>query len=449
MEIKKIRTTSINDKKDTVVSKIDKVDIGKDAEMQVLNIFPDVKYQKANYFAGAVTDAAAETLCEMPEINRKEILEAYFGKDGIGYNAIRTHIDSCDFSSEQYEASSDPDDVDLENFSIEYDLKYRIPIIKEIYEISGKDIPVLLSPWSPPAFTKTNAERSHGGVLKKEFYGYWAKYIARYIYEYRKLGINVKALTIQNEPNAAQTWDSCLFTAEEEKDFLDNYLYPELSKNGLLDVHLYIWDHNKERALERAEITIDEQNIDKIEGLAFHWYTGDHFDVLRILKERYPDLQLTLSEFCVEYSRFDDNQLQHANMYAHELIGNYNAGMNNFIDWNICLNEEGGPNHVKNFCSAPVMYDRQSKKVNYNLTFDYISHFSKYIESGATVLGSSSYSKDLEQLALLNPNGEIILIVLNQADADHDIVVRIKDYENFSTTIECNSITTFVIEQLI
>lgn len=446
MEITKIRTTFINDKKDTVVSKINKSDIGKDAEMQVLNIFPDVRYQNANYFAGAITDAAAETLCEMSAEDREEVLQAYFGETGIGYNAIRTHIDSCDFSSEQYEASSDPKDTNLENFSIEYDLKYRIPIIKQIYEISGNDIPVLLSPWSPPAFTKSNAERSHGGVLIKEYYEYWAKYIVRYILEYKKLDINVKALTIQNEPNVAQTWDSCLFSAEEEKDFLDNYLYPELEKNNLQNIHVYIWDHNKERALERAEITIDEQNIDKIAGLAFHWYTGDHFDVLRILKEKYPKLQLTLSEFCVEYSRFDDNQLQHANMYAHELIGNYNAGMNNFIDWNICLNEEGGPNHVENFCSAPVMYDRKSKQINYNLTFDYISHFSKYIESGAKVLGSSSYSQDLEQLALMNPNGEIILIVLNQADADHEIVVRVKGYDNFNTTIECNSINTFVIK---
>ncbi|AVM42142.1 hypothetical protein C5Q98_02350 [Fastidiosipila sanguinis] len=108
----------------------------------------------------------------MSEKDREEVLQAYFGKDGIGYNAIRTHIDSCDFSSEQYEASSDPEDIDLENFSIEYDLRYRIPIIKQIYEISGKDIPVLLSPWSPPAFTKSNAERSHGGVLIKKYYGY-------------------------------------------------------------------------------------------------------------------------------------------------------------------------------------------------------------------------------------------------------------------------------------
>lgn len=146
------------------------------------------------------------------------------------------------------------------------------------------------------------------------------------------------------------------------------------------DIQIYIWDHNKERMVDRACKVIDDSTADMVSGIAFHWYSGDHFDAVRIVSELFPDKHLVFSEGCIEYSRFDTNQLRNAQMYGHDMIGNFAAGMDGFIDWNICLNEHGGPNYVGNYCEAPIICDTENKVLYDKLSFHYISHFSSYIQ---------------------------------------------------------------------
>ena len=171
---------------------------------------------------------------------------------------------------------------------------------------------------------------------------------------------------MQNEPNATQTWDSCLFTGSEEQEYVCNYLRAALDQEGHNDVKINVWDHNKERVLDRAlESLSTEEAEKKIDGIAFHWYTGDHFEALAEVRNRFPEKELIFTEGCVEYSRFaSDNQVAHAEMYAHDILGNFNAGMNAYLDWNIYLDELGGPNHVKNYCDAPVMCDTKNDTID-------------------------------------------------------------------------------------
>lgn len=416
-------------------------------ELNLINLYPQMKYQEIQGFGGAITEAVGITLEEMGSENARQIMEAYFGKkSGNRYNLIRTPIDGCDFSVRTYESMSNPEDCDMESFTMERQERYIIPYIKMAYAAAGEKLPVMLSPWSPPAFMKTNESRRDGGRLKKEYYPFWSRYICRYLKEYQKHGIEVTSLSVQNEPNATQVWDSCLFTAEEEKEFLSTHLKPLLEKEGFGDVGIYIWDHNKERLFERACEEIDDETDNQIEGLAFHWYSGDHFDALRLVREKYPDKKLVFSEGCIEYSRFDKNQLKNAQMYGHDMIGNLKAGMNGFYDWNIVLNENGGPNYAGNFCESPIMCDRKERTWDYKLSYYYIQHFSRYIHPGARQIALTCYTDKLEAAAFENPGGELAVVLLNRTDGCQEGIIRLEE-RLLKLKINPNSIGTLLINR--
>ena len=413
-------------------------------ETHVVNLYPDAAYQTIDTFGGAITESVGVTLQKMTAEQREQIFNAYFGKDGIGYRAIRAPIDSCDFSLKSYSAVERPDDTELSTFALKHDEKNIIPYILAAYRTAGASLPVMLSPWSPPAFMKTNQSR-YGGRLKREFYPLWANYICRYIREYRMRGIHVKMLSIQNEPNAEQKWDSCLFPASEERDFLKDALVPALDKAGLNDIELYIWDHNKERIYERAREVITPETDPMIHGIAFHWYSGDHFDALRLVHEKYPGKKLLFSEGCIEYSRHSANrQLENAQIYAHDMIGNLNAGMNTFFDWNLVLDEMGGPNHAGNYCEAPIIYDTKSQMVKKNLSFYYIRHFSKHILPGAQRIATTCYSDQLEVTAFRNSNQTLAAVLLNRSSKNLPAVLRLHN-QLLKISVKRRSLCTITI----
>jgi len=396
-------------------------------ENQAVNVHPDFTYQTFEGFGGALTEAAAVTFAQMPPRLQKEALRACYGKEGLGYTVARMHIDSCDFCTDNYAAMEEDGDVWGSGFSMRRDEQAILPLYRAVTETLGRPAPVMLSPWSPPAFMKTNGEKNHGGKLKPEYYGKWAQYLCRYIVEYRARGVDVRILSIQNEPAAVQTWDSCIYTAQEEKVFLRDHLYPAMQEHGLADVEIYIWDHNKERALERAQAILDAQTGPMVAGVAIHWYSGDHFDALRMIRERYPALKLLFSEGAVEYRHHAVNDhLANARQYAHDLIGNLNAGLQCFLDWNILLDETGGPNHVSNFCDAPLMYDRGEKTLTKVLTYAYIAHFSRAIVPGSVRLGSSKFTEEIDATAFRRPDGRIAVVLLNRTAKAMKVWIRMQ-----------------------
>ena len=242
----------------------------KPIEMNVVNVYMDKKYQKIEGFGGALTEAAGYALSQMDNKYQKEILEAYYGKNGIGYTLGRVSMDSCDFALGNYCADDDPLDEKFTKFSLERDQKYVEPILKKINEIAQQQVQLLLSPWSPPAYMKTTKVRNGGGKLRKEYYQRYADYIAKYITEYHNRGFLITQMTIQNEPFAVQLWDSCEYSPMEEKDFLQNYLFPTLKEKGLEHIKIYIWDHNKERVYERTRELMDKDTAKMITGVAYH-----------------------------------------------------------------------------------------------------------------------------------------------------------------------------------
>lgn len=414
-------------------------------EKQAVNLHPEEVFQVFEGFGGAFTDSAGYVYAQMEDKDKKRMLTDYFSADRMNYRLGRVPLDSCDFSVNQYEAMADENDRKFQSFSLERTKEYILPFLKDAQKHMGKPVELMVTPWSPPAFMKTNGERSHGGKLKKGYEAYWADYICTYIKKLREEGFTVSRMSIQNEPAAVQTWDSCIFSAEEERDFLKDYLYPALLKNGLGNMEVFIWDHNKERLYERACTIITEETSHMVAGLAFHWYSGDHFEALELVRRRFPDKKLILSEACIEYSIYGNgSSLVNAQKYAHDIIGNLNAGMHAFYDWNLILDKDGGPNHAQNLCDAPYLYDREKKELTERNTLAYIWHFSHFIQPGAVRIGFSKYTSVLDVTAFRNPDGTIVGVVLNISGEKMPVYLRLNG-QTAELSIRPESIGTFII----
>jgi glucosylceramidase len=265
-------------------------------------IDPAHSFQTMVGIGGAITDASAETLAKLPTRARQEFLRAYFDPaQGIGYNLLRTNINSCDFSSGSYTYVKENDQA-LQSFSIAHDEQYKIPLIKEAFNTSGGKMILYVSPWSPPAWMKDNGKMLQGGKLLPQFRDSWANYYVKFIKAYEAKGIPVWGLSVQNEPMAKQTWESCIYTGEEERDFIKNHLGPTLHKNGLGDKKLIAWDHNRDLIYQRASTVLNDPEAAKyVWGIGFHWYetwTGSdmQFDNLRRVHETFPDKNLIFTE---------------------------------------------------------------------------------------------------------------------------------------------------------
>ena len=418
---------------------------GNDVEKEIVNLYPQMRYQTIEGFGGAITDSAGAVYAQMNREQQAALMRACFGPDDLRYRLIRVPMDSCDFSVEMYEAMSDPTDRALESFSFAGTEKYILPMLEDARRASSMELELMLSPWSPPAFMKTNGARKNGGKLKPEYRDFWADYLCRYIKEFRDRGFRIQRISVQNEPKATQTWDSCVFTPEEERQFLRDHLYPSMKRNGMDDIELFICDHNKERAFDRMIEVMDDSVQTLVAGVAFHWYSGDHFEALQLIHDAAPDLKLISSESCIERCFFGkERQLDNAMRMAHEIIGDLNHGMTAFYDWNLLLDEAGGPNHVGNYCDAAFLFDRKKQELISLPYRDVYWHFSHFIHQGARRIGMTRYTEKLDVTAAENPDGTIAAVLLNREEDSRRVILRMRD-QIAELVLPPESMTTAVI----
>ncbi|MES2823264.1 MAG: glycoside hydrolase family 30 protein [Pseudomonadota bacterium] len=386
---------------------------------------PNSRFQKILGIGGAITDSSAEVFASLTPTKQEEFLQAYYGKDnGIGYSLARTTIHSSDFSSGSYTYVTEGD-KELTTFSIDHDREFRIPLIKKAIAAAGGKLTLYASPWSAPAFMKTTNHMLQGGKLLPEYNNAWATYFTKFIKAYEKEGMPIWGITVQNEPMAKQTWESMIYTAEEERDFLKNHLGPIMHKEGLKDKKIIVWDHNRDLINNRANTIFDDPEAAKYAwGIGYHWYEtwtgGDPmFKNVGDVYQSYPDKHILLTEAAIE--KFNPERYQYwpnGEKYGNSMINDFNSGSVGWTDWNILLDDKGGPNHVGNFCYAAIHADSKTGNLIYTPTYYYIGHFSKFIRPNAQRVSSTSSRSALLTTSFLNEDNKMATIVMNQSDKE-------------------------------
>ena len=407
-----------------------------------LTLKPEEAFQKFYGFGGALTESSAYVLSKLPEKIRKQAIDAYYNpKTGNAYRFARLHMNSCDFSLDNWACLPEKDES-LKSFSMERTDKYISPLAVDVQKTArneGSDVQFLLSPWSPPLWMKDNGDMNHGGHLLSCYRELWAQYFVTFIKKMAERDIKISFVTIQNEPAAVQTWDSCEYSAKEEGEFAALFLGPALEKAGLGHIKIYIWDHNRDLALERLEESLKVPGTEKyVAGLAFHWYSGDQYDNIKEIARRYPDIDLIFTEGCIEGGPRNGAWFS-GERYAHNIINDLKSGCTKWIDWNIVLDMKGGPNHVGNYCDAPILADEKTGQLHFQSSFYYIGHFSRFIKAGAVRLSAELFSwmtpatvsghltDEAETLAFKNPDGTIVLVVTNRTEADFVFEFKIEE----------------------
>ena len=425
-----------------------------------LTLKPEETHQTFYGFGGALTESSGYVLSRLPEQVRKQAIEAYYSPStGNSYRFARLHMNSCDFSLDNWACVPEKDET-LKSFSMERTDKYISPLARDVQKAvlnEGSSVQFLLTPWSPPSWMKDNGDMNHGGHLLDCYRELWAQYFVTFIKKMAERDIKISFVTIQNEPAAVQTWDSCEWSATEEGEFAAKYLGPALEKAGLGDVKIYIWDHNRDLALERLEESLKVDGADKyVAGLAFHWYSGDQYNNIKTIAEKYPDIDLIFTEGCIEGGPRNGAWFT-GERYAHNIINDLKSGATKWIDWNIVLDMKGGPNHVGNYCDAPILADETDGSLHFQSSYYYIGHFSRFIKPGAVRVGaevtsamipatvSGHLTDEVETVAFRNPNGKIALIITNTTEAD--LIYEFKGTETTPLYLKCppRAIQTWIL----
>jgi glucosylceramidase len=393
-----------------------------------IDVFVDTTkhFQEVFGFGGAVTDAVAEVHATLAPSAQQAFLTAYFDpRAGLGYSVLRTTIHSSDFGSRSYTYVRDGDTA-LASFSIAPDLKLRVPLLRAALAAGrahGTDVRVFASPWSAPAWMKSNGSMVGGGALLPAYRDTWARYVVKFVQAYESAGVPLWGLSVQNEPMAKQTWESMVFTAEDETRYLADHLGPALRAAGLGSRKIIVWDHNRDLLPQRAaHILSDPKARPYVWGVGYHWYEtwagGEpmHANVAAV-HEAWPDVNLLMTEGCIE--KFDAARLQdwaNGERYASQMIADLNAGACGWVDWNMLLDSRGGPNHKDNFCFAPLHAGSDGQLV-FTPIYTAIGHFSRYIRPRAHRVSAATSRSTLAATAFRNADGTLAVVVMNRSDA--------------------------------
>lgn len=441
-----------------------------------ISLEPKKKFQTITGFGGAFTESSAYLLKNLSEPKRKEILEAYFSEEGANYSLTRTHMNSCDFSLDHYSYAAVENDTALEHFSIAPDKDDVIPMILQAKGVSKEGFKIVASPWTAPPWMKTNNDW-YGGRLKQEFYSTWAKFFSKYISAYQKEGIDIWGLTVENEPLGNDShWESMHYSPEEMADFVKYHLGPQLEEDKL-ETNVLIYDQNRgEELKEWADVMLTDKELSPfIYGTAVHWYTSTNDwmpSSLNYTHELAPEKHIIHTEGCVdseiphwkeddwywkkeatdwgfdwapEHQRKDHPKYVPVYRYARDIIGCLNSWVEGWIDWNMVLDEKGGPNLAKNWCIAPVLVDLSKDEVYYTPLYYTMKHFSKFIRPGAKRIDFKLSNKNLMCTAVENEDGSIVVVLLNRTDKN-----EVVDLELNSTTatieIDAAALQTIVIQ---
>jgi len=445
----------------------------KSSDSITLSIDPELQFQEMLGFGGAFTEAAAYMFSQMTEANKNAIIKAYFGDkvdatganlvdgasgdaiklDSIKYSVGRVPIHSCDFSLESYSFDDNIADFDINYFNISRNFQWLIPMLKQSLDASDNDIRLFASPWSPPAWMKSNDQMT-GSDLPcfkdgDEYLESWALYLSKFLTAHKEQGIDFWAITVQNEPEFDAPWEACMYTPEQERDFIINHLGPRMAQDHP-DLQIMIYDHNKDDIVTWAETILSSPEAAKyVDGVAFHWYSGFQFDQLDTTHDMFPDTFLLASE-ATHCPGVALGNWSRGEVYGFDIIGDMNSWSAGWVDWNLVLDMEGGPNHLNNYCDAAIVVDVEDQIVYVQPMFYYLGHLARFVPAGSVRIGnkmSDTLGDTVSSAAFLTPSKEIVVVAMNQNDDDVEIVLQ-DDVQGLAApyTLPAHGIATFVYD---
>jgi len=440
-----------------------------------ITLKPTEKYQQITGFGGSFTEASAYLLNQLSKENRAKVLEAYFGESGARYSLTRTHMNSSDFSLGNYSFAPVEGDLELEHFSIDEDRDDILPMIKEAMAISKDGFKLIASPWTAPIWMKDNKDW-RGGKLLPEYYDTWALFFSKYVDAYKAEGVDIWGFTVENEPLGNDSnWESMHYTPEEMNEFVKNNLGPRLRDDGH-DVKLLGFDQNRDEELKKWVDVMygDPEAAQYFDGTAVHWYasTYEYFpEALQYAYNKAPGKHLINTEACVdaEIPHWQDDAWywskeatdwgwdwapdgqKHLHpkyvpvfRYARDIIGCLNNQVDGWVDWNMVLDRQGGPNWAKNWCVAPVIVDPQQDEVYLTPLYYTLAHFSRFIRPGAVRIGFDLQDKSIMATAAQNPDGNIAVVIFNPEETEKTIQLTLDD-RNVAFNISAKAIQTVII----
>jgi glucosylceramidase len=465
--------TSKNGHKLTPITSFNKLE-----NISSIVINTEKKHQTITGFGGSFTESSAYLLNTISKKNRDTILRAYFSKEGANYSLTRTHMNSCDFSLSNYSYSPVENDTELKHFSIQEDKDDIIPMIKDAMEISEDGFNIIASPWTAAPWMKDNNSWV-GGKLLPKYYDTWALFFSKYLAAYKAEGIDIWGFTVENEPHGnGNNWESMHYSPKEMTDFVQFHLGPKLEADGYGDKIILGYDQNRAGLQEWVdEMYKDDASSKYFGGTAIHWYesTYDFFpEALQYAHNKAPNKYLIETEGCVdsEIPKWQDDawywskeatdwgwdwasekdkhlhpKYAPVNRYARDIIGCLNNWVDGWVDWNMVLDTQGGPNWFKNWCVAPVIVDPEKDEIYFTPIYYTMAHFSKYIRPEAEIIGVEKSDEDLMVTAAKNTDGSIAVVVFNEGTTQKSFKLSLGEKES-TITISAQAIQTILINSI-
>jgi glucosylceramidase len=453
------------------------IDLDSNLSIVELEIFPEQEFQIITGFGGSFSEASCHLLSKMSPENRSQILNAYFSKEGANYSLTRTTMASSDFSLKHYTYASVGHDTSLKHFTIAHDQQDIIPIIKQALQISNNKFKIIASPWTCPPWMKDN---NHwvGGKLLTKYYATFALYFEKYLEAYKKEGIDIWGLTVINEPHGnGNNWESTHFSPKEMTDFVEFNLGPQLEKSKWGHVRILGYDQNRAGLKEWVdEMYRSESSSKYFAGAAIHWYesTYDYFpNALDYAYTKKPGKHLIQTEACIDAEvprwKNDDWYWQKeatdwgwdwaseadkhlhpkyapVHRYATDIIGCLNHGVDGWVDWNMVLDKQGGPNWFKNWCIAPIIADTQVNEVYFTPLYYVMKHFSKFIRPEAKRIAlKKTNDSEIMATAIQNPDKSIIVVLFNPTRNNKTIALQL-DKLKHKIALPSESLQSIIID---
>jgi glucosylceramidase len=402
-----------------------------------VTVNPTTIYQTMVGFGFCLTEGSAEVISSMTLAQQTALLNEMFSKtSGLGISVLRISIGASDLSSSDYSYNETLGDVSMANFSLAGpDLNYLIPVLKSVLAINP-DIKILATPWTAPRWMKTNNSWI-GGSLNTAYYAAYAKYFVKYIDAMKAQGINIWAITPQNEPENPNNNPSMLMTAAEQVNFINNNLGPSLATAGYGTAKIISFDHNCDNATYPIYVC---NNSSYVDGAAFHLYAGAISTMTTVKNATTKNVYFT-EQYTASTGSFSGDFDWHM---QNVVIGSANNWSKTIIEWNLANNSSIGP-YTSGGCTTCLGAITINSSTNYtrNVSYYIIGQISKFVKSGAIRIGAAVSGTNLIATAFQNPDGTIAVLAYNSKSSSQTLKVLVGS-QAFVATLPANTAGTFV-----